>query len=227
MASNEQCLQQNYRRMIHELSGGGLNSSNLESILYLSGLPPTEIQSSSSNLPLHVLSCLESHGLISPSKVDHLEYLLKEIHRENLLKLIQKYKESREYKDLKKKKKKSSKNTGKIASCPGAQKEDGLSNGKRKLQSLYTLLLTHITGLTQVTTILREELDKIGEEDEGVDQAMDRFLKVVEDGDKFTDDLRAVFKDMGIKSNRSSTSSAEAVETAAAGNKGGVVYTRI
>ena len=217
MASNEQCLQQNCRRMIHELSGGGLTSSNLESVLYLSDLPTTEIQSSCSNLPLHVLSCLESHGLISPSKVDHLEYLLKEIHHENLLKLIQKYKESREYKDLNKKKKKSCKSTVKTASCPGAQKEDGCSIEKRKLRSLYTLLLTHITGLTQVTTILREELDKIGEEDEGVDQAIDRFLKMIEDGDKFTDDLCAVLKDMGIKSNRSSTSSDEAVETAAAG----------
>ena len=127
-----------------------------------------------------------------------MDHLLKEIHRENLLKLIQKYKE----KNLQK----TSKNTGKAVSCAGAQKEDGLSNGKRKLQSLYTLHAAHTHGLTQVTTILREELDKVGEEDEGVDQAMVRFLKVVEDGDKFTDDLRALFKNMGTRSSTSDLS---------------------
>ena len=138
--------------------------------------------------------------------MDHLEYLLKEI----LLPVVRKYKGS-----IKEKK---NKNTGKAAGC---SEEDGkkMPDGKKKLQFLYTLVLTQITALTQATSIFREELDKIGEEDEGVDQAMDRFLKVVEDGDKFTDDLRAVLKDMGIKSNRSSASSvAASVGTATAGN---------
>ena len=206
----ENNVQENYvyRKMIHELSCG-LKPSNCESITYLSQLP--EAQTSK---PLNVLSCLEAHGRIGPWKLDHLESLLREIHREDLLPIVQKYKGSKEYKKKKKKE------TGRKA--PRCSEEDGLKkmpDGKKKLRSLYTLVLSQITALTHATSIFREELDKIGEEDEGVDQAMDRFLKVVEDGDKFTDDLRAVLKDMGIKSNRSSASSvAASVGTATAGN---------
>ena len=219
MASNEQYL---YRRMIVELSYG-LSTMNCECITFLSQLPETQ-----TSRPLNVLINLEAYGRIGPSKLDHLESLLRDIHRKDLLPIVQKYKGSKEYK--KKEKKETGRNTGKAASC---SEEDGLKSkmpdGKKKLRSLYTLLLTHITGLTHATSIFREELDKVGEEDEDVDQAMGRFLKVVEDGDKFTDDLRTVLKDMGIKSNRSSTSdlSEEAVEITPAGivehyYKGGV-----
>ena len=60
--------------------------------------------------------------------------------------------------------------------------------------------------LTQVMEILREELDRVGEGG-GFDVAMDRFLKVAEVEENFTNDLRRVFQDMGIKPNRNSTSS--------------------
>ena len=203
-----QQAQEKFRKMIFTLSGR-LETSDCESISYLAGLPSSESTTGKANVPLHVLSSLEGNGRISPWDVEKLESLLSEIHHEELLPIVGSYKESKEYRTaLKERKKKSTKFSAesKATFTGDHTMADGTTDQKKRLRSLYTLLITHITGLTQVMEILREELDRVGEGG-GLDVAMERFLQVAEDGENFTDDLRKVFQDMGIKSNRNSTSS--------------------
>lgn len=224
VAGRCQQAQEKFRRMIFRLSCR-LGTSDCVSIRYLANLPTSECCSGEdkANLPLHVLSSLEANGHISPSDVEFLEFLLSEIHHEELLQIVSTYKESKEYKNaLKERKKiikreKASKGACEVRICSGDQSVGEASDRKRRRRALYTLLITHITGLTQVMEILREELDKIGED--GVELAMERFLQVAQDGENFTDNLHKVFQDMGIKSNRNSTSSNE--ETPAATPNGG------
>lgn len=214
VAGKCQQAQEKFRIMIFRLSTR-LGNSECESIHYLAGLPtPERCTAASEGFPLHVLSSLEANGRISPWNVNFLEFLLTEIHHEELLPIVRSYKDSKEFKNaLKERKKKDkrrniSEGDSETCACPSELAAGGLGktlDRKRRLRALYALLITHVTGLTQVMEILRDELDKIGEE--GVDSAMDRFLQVAEDGEHFTDDLRKVFRDMGIKSNRSSASS--------------------
>jgi hypothetical protein len=197
-------MQAKFRKMIFRLSGM-LKQRDCESICYLANLP-TQEHSSKANLPLHILGSLEANGHISPRNVEELESLLSEINRKELLPVVSGYKESKEYKNALKKKKKVKKSSDKscISDCATDGLEKKPADEKQRLRSLYALLITHITALTQVMEILREELDKTG--DEAVEQAMERFRQVAEDGENFTGNLRKVFKDMGIKSNRSSLS---------------------
>ena len=206
-----QQAQEKFRNMIFTLSGQ-LKTSDCESISYLVGLPSSESSTGKANFPLHVLSSLEGNGRISPWDVEKLESLLSEIHHEELLPIVGSYKESKEYRTALKERKKKSKKASAESKAKGYTftddhtMADGTTDQKKRLRSLYTLLITHITGLTQVMEILREELDRVGEGG-GFDVAMEQFLQVAEDGENFTDDLRKVFQDMGIKSNRNSTSS--------------------
>ena len=203
-----QQAQEKFRKMIFTLSGR-LKTSDCESISYLVDLPSLESSTGKANHSLHVLSSLEANGHISPWDVEKLESLLSEIHHEELLPIVGSYKESKEYRTaLKERKKKSKKaSAAKGYTFTGDHTmADYTTDQKKRLHSLYTLLVAHITGQTQVMEILREELDRVGEGG-GFDVAMERFLQVAEDGENFTDDLRKVFQDMGIKSNRNSTSS--------------------
>lgn len=217
----EQQAQAKFRKMIFRLSSG-LETRDCEIICYLASLPKSECCSKGkTNFPLHVLSSLEANGHISPWNVELLESLLSEIHHEELLPIIGSYKESKEYKNALKERKKKGKKKKASEENKGCACTDGFRNTsdqKWRLRPLYTLLITHITGLTQVMEILREELDRTGEE--GVDLAMERFLQVAEDGENFTNNLHEVFQDMGIKSNCNSTSSEE---TPAATPNGGRV----
>lgn len=214
MADTCQAVQRRFRGMIVELSGR-LTQTDCESITYLVALPEC-CTATSRSMSLHVLSSLEANGHINPLDVQNLNSLLGEINRHDLLSTVSGYQESKEYKDaLKERKKKgkkkraAKKSDGDCASIQNGDNSTKMSDRKMRLRSLYTLLITHITGLTQVMEILRDELDKIGEEEEKVDQAMEKFLTVAKDGTDFTDNLHKVFRDMGIKPNRDSSSSEE------------------
>ena len=195
--------QEKFRKMIFTLSGR-LETSDCESISHLAGLPSLESTAGKAYFPLHVLSSLEGNGRISPWDVEKLESLLSEIHHEELLPIVSSYKESKEYRTALKERSKKKKASEESKGCTSTG--DHATDQKRRLHSLYTLLTTHFTELTQVMEILREELDRIGEGG-GFDVAMDRFLQVAEVEENFTNDLRRVFQDMGIKPNRNSTSS--------------------
>lgn len=209
MANGDQpVVQRKFRKMILDLSGR-LDQGNCESILYLYDI--AESASSKSNFPLHVLSSLEAAGDISPWDVDRLDGILTDIHRLDLLTIVNKYRDSKEYKAAKKESRKQGKKRAR-GSCDAFPATDHLSKtsgNKKKLKSLYTLLITHITGLTQVMEFLREELDKIGEEEEGVEQAMEQFQRVARSGEDFTESLHKVFRDMGIKSSKKDSTSSE------------------
>ena len=186
--------------MIVKLSGG-LSESDCRKILYLD----TECSSSTAD-SLAVLSSLEANGHISPWSLEHLESLLQEIDRHDLLSIVNDYKKSKEYKEALRERKKGEQR--KKVKCGHGEER------KRRLRALYALLITHITGLTQVMEILREELDRIGEgeDEEGeerVEQAMQRFLEVERDGGEFMDNLHRMFREMEIKPKRDSTSSDE------------------
>ncbi len=211
----EMC-QEKYRKMIFNLSGR-LKAKDCENIRYLADLPTPECCADEKrcSFSLHMLCSLEANGHISPWNVDKLESLLVEIHHKDLLQITSTYKESKEYKNALKERKKRGKKTNiverkSVNACACTSDHlSGTSDRKRRVRSLYTLLITHITGLTQVMEILREELnEKMGEE-----AAMERFLKVAEDGESFTEDLHRVFQDMGIKPNRNSVSSEETPAT--------------
>lgn len=58
------------------------------------------------NFRLYVLTTLESRGLITPTKLDFLEDALRNLQRNDLLKVIEDYKKTREYKKAMKRNKK-------------------------------------------------------------------------------------------------------------------------
>ena len=190
---------------------GGLNRKDCENIVYLESLP-TPDETSRSNFHLAVLSSLEANGRTSPWMVDYLESLLSEISRQDLLPIVTRYKESREYKDVIKERKK--RNKGKKKDAKAAAEADiepqlsdsSVASDKNKMvKSLYTLLIMHTTELTRMLEIVREVLGKM--EEENVDRAMEQFLKVAKDGEEFAENLHKVFRDMGINPKRYSTSS--------------------
>ena len=208
MASKCQPVQSRFRKMIIALSEN-FTQGNCEKINYLNFLSPVGGRSShpsgdTSIVALHVLSSLEASGDISPWNVDRLESILQEISRCDLLWIITEYKKSKEYCDAQKEKKRKEKKRDPRKS--GSSEVRKTSKQKKKLRTLYALLNTHITGMSQVMDFIGEELDRIGEDDDD-SKLTEKFVKVAEDGGRFMDNLHGVFRDIGIRPNRDSMSS--------------------
>ena len=198
--------QRKFRKMLFELSGR-LKLKDCQNICFLADLPLPGCCSATDdrcNSQLCVLGSLEANGHITPWNVDKLESLLSEIHRKDLVSIVASYRKSKEYKNALKET--FAEETYQNVQMGDTQRGEK-SDRKKRLRSLYTLLITHITGLTQVMEIIREELDR-AEEEEGA--VMERFVKVADDGEIFTENLHRVLQEMGIKPNRNSTSSEEA-----------------
>lgn len=157
-----QPVQIRFRKMVVLLSDS-FTQTNCKKIKYLSFLSPVDQYSTSdgdvSGLALHILSSLEAKGDINPMKVDNLETLLREISRHDLLQIVTDYKKSKEYKDALKEKKRKKKDAS-DSSDDHACLQDGSHKQQERLRRLYTLLITHVTGMTQVMEIIREELDR-------------------------------------------------------------------
>ncbi len=202
MATHVQSVQRAFRKMTLELAEE-FKENDCRKMVHLDALPTPD----SSNFCLSVMSSLEAHGYTSPWKVDHLESLLSEIHRLDLLPIVTRYKESKEYKDA------ITEGKEKVLTEADIESESvSIGSDKKKMvKSLYTLLITHTTELTQILEILREVMEK----EESVERAMEQFQKVAKDGEEFAENLHKVFRSMGI-----STSSEETVTPTT-----GIIYT--
>ncbi len=207
MATHFQSVQRAYRKMNLELSEN-LCEKECKKIVYLDGLPTPD----DSNFCLSVLSSLEAHGYISPWKVDHLKTVLSEIHRLDLISIITRYEDSKDYKDAIKERKKRSKRKKKGEKVVAeADIESQLSelasmgSDKKRMMKIFYTLITRTTELTNILDIFREVMEK----EESVERAMEQFQKVAKDGEELAENLLEVFRSMVVNSKRDSTSSEE------------------
>ena len=199
MATYLQSVEREFRKMTLELAQR-LHKSDCDNIIHLDQLPTPD---DASNFNLIVLNSLEANGYTSPSNTDHLESLLSEIHRLDLLPVVASYKD---YKNPKKKRKRGTKKD--IATGPVFNLAPSASDSEemKMVKSLFTILLTNTTQQMQILEHLRKVLGKT--EEESVGKAMEQFQMVAREGEKFAENLEKVSRMMaGINSKRSSTSS--------------------
>lgn len=168
----------------------------------------------SSKFNITVLSSLEANGYISPWNIDKLEDLLHTVHRLDLLPIITRYRDSQEYKTVVKERKKKSKGKKGGAKTTSAADHESqvvrLKDKKKIVKPLHTLLISHITELTQILDILREVVEE--------DRAMEQFHAVARDGEEFVENLHKMLRSTGYDSKRASSSSDDStVVTPAAG----------
>jgi hypothetical protein len=107
VGSPEMKLEHAFRRMVALKIADKLSLEDCRRIAYVSaGMDDQVALPYRPNFRLYVLTTLESRGLITPTKLDFLEDNLRELQRNDLLKVIEDYKKTREYKKAIKRNKK-------------------------------------------------------------------------------------------------------------------------
>ncbi len=190
-------LEARFRLMILQIAEG-LDKEDCNKISFIENLPI----SLKSNSPLDVLISLKNNGCISPANVDKLEQILTSIKKINLMSIVNSYKKSTDYRGAESRKREERK----LARDTGTLSKDR----KERLKRLYAMLNIHTTCLTQVMEFVRLELDKECEDDE--DRVMQKFTKVVKDGEIFIERFQTELADISIKSRNGDTSSSSSTE---------------
>ncbi len=185
-------LEARFRLMILQIAER-LDKEDCKKISFIENLPI----SLKSNSPLDVLISLKNHGCITPANVDKLEQILTTIKKINLMSIVNSYKKSTEYRGAESRKREERK----LARDTGTLSKDR----KERLKRLYAMLNIHTTCLTQVMEFVRLELDKECEDDE--DRVMQKFTKVVKDGEIFIERFQTELADISIKSRNGDSSS--------------------
>lgn len=190
-----------FRIMNLELSRA-LKKDECEEIVYLYHL----VTPQALNFNLKVLSSLEANGHTSPWKVDELEDILRTIHRLDLLPIITRYKETKEYKDALKdiiKKESREGRTFKLSNSACRKDKDY----KWMMESLCTLLTSHAQELILMLDML-SEVKKEESGDQDIDENRELW-EVARVGEEFTKNLKRILRIMHTRQERSTTSSEE------------------
>ena len=210
-------LEKRYRLMLLKVVRE-LTYEDCVQIAFAANLPtPTcQPEPGKPSISLHLMSTLESLGQIGPLNVEFLEEMLEAIGKEFLLEITEDYKKRSVYKEAKKKleeqekkKKRGKKCKSQIQADPtleySTEAQELLSfkpsptDKKKKLQKIYTTLLTQVS---QVTLLLRSAL-----ECDDPNQMEETFLVVASDGEAITKTLRKNLSVAGIKCSSDSSSS--------------------
>lgn len=124
-----------------------LSPEDCRNLAYVSGCMDDQLALPyHANFRLHVLTSLESRGLITPTKLDFLEDVLRNLGQNYLLDVIEEYKKTREYKKAIKKHKK--KLTGKKQSREKVVAAIFHPSDKDQYEKLYAQFLTQFSRMS-------------------------------------------------------------------------------
>ena len=99
VGSTEMKLEHAFRTMVALKIADKLSLEDCRNLAYVSGCMDDQLALPyHANFRLHVLMSLESRGLITPTKLDFLEDILRNLGKNDLLDVIEDYKKTREYK---------------------------------------------------------------------------------------------------------------------------------
>ena len=157
MGSPEMKLEHTFRMMALKIADQ-LSLDDCRKIAYVSaGMDDQVALPYSANFRLHVLTTLESRGLITPTKLDFLEDILRNLQRNDLLQLIEDYKKTREYKKAMKRNKKLREQNGENCTCTAAILHP--SHDKDQYEKLYAEFLTQFSKLSTSMRVALETND--------------------------------------------------------------------
>ena len=154
VGSHEMKLEQKFRMMAIKMADK-LSLDDCSKIAYVStGMDDQVALPYRANFRLHVLTTLESRGLIAPTKLDFLEDVIRNLQRNDVLQLIEDYKKTREYKKAMKRKKKLRAQNGETYTCTGA-----VLHHKDQYEKLYAEFLTQFSKLSTSMRVALESND--------------------------------------------------------------------
>ena len=198
VGSPEMKLENTFRMMMALKIAENISLQECRKLAYISGcIDDQVVLPYHPNFRLHVLMSLESHGLISPTKLDFLEDVLKNLGRNDLLDVIQDYKKTREYKKMMKHHKKL---TRRKQTCDGGSGAATtlLPADKDQYEKLHAHFLTQFSRLSLSTRAALESNDFV--------RIKSAFSKVAADAQKLSHTVRKTTSEIDLQCICSSSS---------------------
>ena len=195
MGSPEMKLEHTFRMMAIKIADK-LSLEDCRRIAYVSASMDEQVAwQYPADFRLHVLTTLESRGLITPTKLKFLEDNLRNLQRNDLLQVIKDYKKTREYKKAVKRDKKSLEKNGENCTHAAA------SLHKDQYEKLYTEFLTQFSKLSTSMRVALETNDLL--------RMKLSFSAVAASTQKLSDTVKKTVSEINRYSSSSSSSSRE------------------